>query len=61
MSVDTSDPPARAVDAYSPNQSEIPALFDAVREGLGTSEMSLKEMVWEMRQIRESSDYEAKA
>jgi len=44
-----------------PRQSQIPALFDEIREGLETSEMSLEEMVLEMRRIRESSDYEAKA
>ncbi len=44
-----------------PRQSQIPALFDEVRDGLGTVDMSLEEMVLEMRRIRESSDYEAKA
>ena len=41
-----------------PQRSQIPALFDEVREGLGTSDMSLEEMVREMRSIRESADYE---
>ena len=44
-----------------PQQSQIPALFDEVREGLGTSDMSLEEMVREMRSIRESADYEVSA
>lgn len=42
-----------------PRKSQIPDLFDEVREGLGTAEMSLEEMVLEMRRIRETSDYEA--
>ena len=42
-----------------PRQSQIPALLEEVRDGLGTSEMSLEEMVLEMRRIRESSDYES--
>ena len=41
--------------------AQTPALFDEVREALGTTEMSLEEMVLEMRRIRESSDYEVKA
>lgn len=41
-----------------PRQSALPRLLDDVREGLGTSEMSLEEMVQEMRGIRESSEYE---
>ena len=41
-----------------PRRSQTPALFDEVREGLGTADMSLEEMVLEMRRIRESSDYE---
>lgn len=45
-------PSAREGDA------QTPALFDEVRDGLGTAEMSLGEMVLEMRRIRESSDYE---
>ena len=44
-----------------PRQSQIPALFDEIRDGLGTSEMSLEQMVLEMRRIRESSDYENQA
>ena len=44
-----------------PRPSQIPALFDEVREGLGTSDMSLEEMVLEMRRIRESNDYEGEA
>ncbi len=48
-------PPAAEGDA------QIPALFDEVRDGLGTAEMSLDEMVLEMRRIRESSDYEGEA
>jgi len=42
-----------------PHPAQTPKLLDAVREGLGTSEMSLEAMVAEMRGIRESSDYEA--
>lgn len=42
-----------------PQRSEIPALFDEIRDGLGTADMSLEEMVGEMRRIRESSNYEA--
>jgi len=42
-----------------PQPSQIPALFDEMRACLGTSEMSLEEMVEEMRKIRESSDYDA--
>ena len=41
-----------------PRRSEIPALFDEVREGLGTSDMFLEEMRLEMRRIRGSRDYE---
>ncbi len=44
-----------------PRPSQIPALFDEVREGLGTSDMSLEEMVLEMRRIRESNEYEGEA
>ena len=44
-----------------PHPSQTPALFDEVREGLGTSDMSLEEMVLEMRRIRESNDYEGEA
>jgi len=44
-----------------PRRSETPALFDEVRQGLGTAEMSLEEMVLEMRRIRESNDYEGEA
>ena len=44
-----------------PHRSQIPALFDEIREGLGTSDMSLEEMVREMRSIRESADYEVPA
>ncbi len=43
------------------NSSRIPALLKAISEGLGISEMSLDEMVLEMRHIRESSDHEAQA
>ena len=42
-----------------PQQSSLPKLLDEVRDSLGTAEMSLEEMVLEMRRIRESSDYEA--
>ncbi|MGI4790668.1 MAG: AbrB/MazE/SpoVT family DNA-binding domain-containing protein [Janthinobacterium lividum] len=42
-----------------PRQSQIPVLFDEIRDGLGTADLSLEEMVLEMRRIRESSDYEA--
>lgn len=38
--------------------AQAPALFNEVREGMGTAEMSLEEMVLEIRRIRESSDYE---
>ena len=44
-----------------PRPSQTPALLDELREGLGTGEMSLEEMVLEMRRIRESSDYESEA
>jgi AbrB family looped-hinge helix DNA binding protein len=44
-----------------PRPSQIPTLFDEIRDGLGTTDMSLEEMVLEMRRIRETSDYEAKA
>lgn len=44
-----------------PHRSQTPALFDEVRDGLGTSEMSLEAMVLEMRRIRESNDYEGAA
>jgi AbrB family looped-hinge helix DNA binding protein len=44
-----------------PQPSQIPALLAEIRDGLGPSEMSLEEMVSEMRRIRESSDYETKA
>jgi hypothetical protein len=40
----------------SEGDAQTPALFDEVRDGLGTAEMSLEEMVLEMRRIRESSD-----
>ena len=42
-----------------PQQSKSTLLFDEIRAGLGTEEMSLEEMVAELRRIRESSDYEA--
>ena len=41
--------------------SAIPALLAEISEALGTSDMSLDEMVVEMRRIRESSNYEALA
>ncbi len=41
--------------------SQTPALFDEIREGLGTSGMSLEGMVAEMRKIRQDSDYEGDA
>ncbi len=44
-----------------PIPSPLPALLDEIREGLGTSEMSLQEMIAEMRRIRETSDYEVHA
>ena len=44
-----------------PQPSQTPALFDEVRVGLGTAEMSLEEMIGEMRKIRENSDYERQA
>ena len=51
-------PPAREGDA---DASTLSHLFDEVRTGLGTSDMSLEEMVLEMRRIRRSSDYEGEA
>lgn len=42
-----------------PRLPRTPALFDEVRDGLGTSDMSLEGMVSEMRRIRESGDYES--
>ena len=44
-----------------PRLSQTPALFDEVRVGLGASDMSLGEMVLEMRRIRRSSEYEGEA
>ena len=44
-----------------PQPSKIPALLAEISDRLGTSEMSLDEMVLIMRQIRESSDYENQA
>jgi len=44
-----------------PRQSKIGPLLDTLREGLGTSDMSLEEMVAELRRIRETSDYESQA
>ena len=44
-----------------PQTSKVPALLAEISEGLGTTEMSLEEMVLEMRRIRESSDYENQA
>lgn len=44
-----------------PRRSQTPALFDEVRDGLGTGGMTLEEMVLEMRRIRESNDYEGEA
>lgn len=41
-----------------PSPLRTPALFDDIRGSLGTSDMSLEEMVSEMRRVRESSDYE---
>lgn len=41
-----------------PQPSKIPVLLAEISDGLGTSKMSLEEMVLEMRRIRESSDYE---
>jgi len=40
-----------------PRPSQTPILFDEIREGLGTSDMSLEEMVLEMRKIRETSAF----
>ena len=51
-------PPAREGDA---DTSTLSRLFDEVRVGLGASDMSLEEMVLEMRRIRRSSDYEGEA
>lgn len=50
-------PAATEADAHNPTA----ALFDEVRAGLGTAEMSLEEMVLEMRRIRENNDYEGEA
>ena len=44
-----------------PKPPQTPALFDELRQGLGTAEMSLEEMIAEMRRIRETSVYEAEA
>ena len=44
-----------------PQPSKIPALLAEISDGLGTSGMSLEEMVLEMRRIRESGDYENQA
>ena len=44
-----------------PQPSGIPALLAEISDGLGTSEMSLDEMVLRIRRIRESSDYGSKA
>lgn len=44
-----------------PRPSQIPALFDEVRAGLGTADMSLAEMVLKMGRIRRSSEYEGEA
>ena len=49
--------PASPYD-FTETESAIPALLDEISKNLGTSEMSLDEMILEMRQIRESSDYE---
>jgi len=42
-----------------PQQARTPDLFDEIRTGLGTEDMSLEDMIAEMRGIRESSNYEA--
>lgn len=44
-----------------PQESRLPSLLEEVRQGLGTEEMSLEEMILEMREIRETSDYESQA
>lgn len=44
-----------------PQPSRIPALLAEISDGLGTSEMTLEDMVLEMRRIRESSDYESRS
>lgn len=41
-----------------PGQAETPMLFNKLREGLGTTNMTLEEMIAEMRDIRDTSDYE---
>jgi bifunctional DNA-binding transcriptional regulator/antitoxin component of YhaV-PrlF toxin-antitoxin module len=42
-----------------PTEPKTPVLLDKLREGLGTQDMSLAEMIAEMQRIRETSDYEA--
>jgi len=44
-----------------PNPSRIAPLLSELRAGLGTSEMSLEEMIAELRTIRESSNYDGEA
>lgn len=51
-------PPAREGDA---DASTLSHLFGEVRDGLGTSDMSLEEMVLKMGRIRRSSEYEGEA
>jgi AbrB family looped-hinge helix DNA binding protein len=41
-----------------PGKPETPKLLDQIRDGLGTEGMSLEEMIVEMRQLRDTSDYE---
>ena len=43
------------MDAMFGGEAETPNLFDQIREGLGTENMSLDEMILEMRQIRETA------
>jgi AbrB family looped-hinge helix DNA binding protein len=42
-----------------PHQPKTPDLLNRIREGLGTENTSLEDMVAELRRIRETSDYEA--
>jgi len=44
-----------------PRPPRTPTLFDEIRGGLGTSDMSLEEMALEMRRVRAGNDYESKA
>lgn len=44
-----------------PVQSEIPSALSEIRHELNTDDMSLAEMLKELRSIREAADYEEKA